>query len=111
MKKVILWAMCIFLHVIVCAQGIHFDSISVKEALEKAQKERKMVFVDMWATWCVPCKMLAETLFSQKEVGEYMNSRFICVKCDIDTQEGKILKKRYGVNRVPTLLILLSYRF
>ena len=106
MKKVILWAMCIFLHVIVCAQGIHFDSISVKEALEKAQKERKMVFVDMWATWCVPCKMLAETLFSQKEVGEYMNSRFICVKCDIDTQEGKILKKRYGVNRVPTLLIL-----
>ena len=106
MRKVILGCVCMLLHVMALAQGIYFEKISVKEALEKAQKEKKMVFVDMWATWCVPCKMLANSLFTQKEVGSYMNSHFICVKCDIDTQEGKILKKKYGVRRVPTLLIL-----
>lgn len=81
------------LHVMALAQGIYFEKISVKEALEKAQKEKKMVFVDMWATWCVPCKMLANSLFTQKEVGSYMNSHFICVKCDIDTARGEDSEK------------------
>lgn len=106
MKKIYLSILGIFLCVITFAQGIRFDEISVQEALIKAEKEKKLVFVDMCASWCVPCKMIASTLFMEREVGEYFNAHFVNVKCDIDTKEGKVLRKKYGIHKVPTFLIL-----
>lgn len=106
MKKICLLIICIFLSVMSFTQGMYFEDISVKEALVKAEKEKKLVFVDMCATWCIPCKMVAKTLFMEPDVGDYFDAHFVSVKCDIDTEEGKILKKKYGVRRVPTFLIL-----
>lgn len=106
MKRIYLLVIGISLCVMSFAQGIHFEEMSVKEALAKAGREKRLVFVDMCATWCVPCKMVAKTLFVEREVGDFFNTHFINVKCDIDTKEGKVLKKKYGVRRVPTFLIL-----
>lgn len=106
MKKIYLLVMCVCTCMIAFSQGIQFEDISVAEALKKAKKERKLVFVDMNATWCGPCKYIAKTLFMEQEVGDFFNTRFINVKCDIDTEEGKALKQKYGVQRIPTFLIL-----
>lgn len=106
MKRICLLVVCICTYMIAFSQGIRFENISVTEALKKAKKEKKLVFADMCASWCVPCKMIARTLFMEQEVGDYFNTRFVSVKCDIDTKEGKILKKKYGIRKVPTFLIL-----
>ena len=52
---------------------------SFEEALKKAREEKKSLFVDFYADWCDPCKAMAVQVFPQKEVGDYFNSRFICV--------------------------------
>ncbi|MCG8578632.1 MAG: thioredoxin family protein [Bacteroidales bacterium] len=88
------------------AQGIQFEHISFDEALAKAGKEGKMVFMDCYTEWCGPCKALAKNVFPQKEVGDYFNANFINLKMDMEKGEGPALLKRYEVKGFPTLLFL-----
>ena len=41
------------------AQGIEFFHGTYEEALQKARAEGKQIFVDVYTSWCGPCKMLA----------------------------------------------------
>ena len=38
------------------ANGIKFFKGTFSEALVKAKQENKILFVDFYAVWCVPCK-------------------------------------------------------
>lgn len=88
------------------AEGIQFFKGTFQEALEKAKIENKPLFLDIYATWCGPCKMLKKRTFSDKEVGDYFNTNFINIAIDGETKEGRDLINNYQVNGYPTLLIL-----
>ena len=88
------------------ADGIQFFKGTFQEALEKAKTENKPVFLDIYATWCGPCKMLKKHTFSDKEVGDYYNTNFINIAIDGETKEGRELANNYRVQGYPTLLIL-----
>ncbi len=51
-------------------EGIQFFKGTWQEALAKAKKTNKLLFVDAFATWCGPCKMMDKKVFVKKEVGE-----------------------------------------
>ena len=87
-------------------QGITFREISIEEALKLASKEKKMVFIDFYTTWCGPCKQLSNNVFPQKEVGDYFNSKFISIKCDAEKDNGPSLARKYNVKAYPTLVFL-----
>ncbi|GAA4293066.1 thioredoxin family protein [Aestuariibaculum suncheonense] len=91
----------------VFAQGINFHHISLEEALEKAENENKLVFIDFYTVWCGPCKILAKYVFPQEKVGELFNKEFISIKLDAEKQ-GAPAARKYGVNVYPTLLFLNS---
>lgn len=88
------------------AQGINFVN-NLNEAIQLAQKENKMIFVDFYTSWCVPCKVMAADIFPQKIVGDFYNTNFINVKvqCD-DKGEGEQIGKRYKISAYPTLAYL-----
>ena len=97
-------------------QGIEFRDMPLNEALELAAKEKKMVFIDFYTTWCGPCKTLSNEVFPQKEVGDFFNARFISLKCDAEKGDGPALARKYGVKAYPTLVFLkangeLAYSF
>lgn len=85
-------------------KGISFFKGSWKEALAKSKKENKPVFVDIYATWCGPCKMMSRLVFTQKDVGEFYNENFINVKVDAEKGEGRAIARKYNVRAYPTLL-------
>ena len=87
------------------AQMVIFEG-SFDEAMKKAKEEKKDLFVDFYADWCGPCKMMAEQVFTRPEVGEYFNSRFICVKVNVDAKENKEIAKRYNVTALPTMVFV-----
>ena len=60
--------------------------------------------------------MMTEQVFPQKEVGNYMNDKFICLKVNMEKGEGPTLGNKYGVEAFPTFLIIdpngsLCHRF
>lgn len=88
------------------AQGIEFFHGTWSEALEKAQAEKKLIFVDCFASWCGPCKRMAKETFPDAEVGEYFNANFICLKIDMEKPENGEFASKYPVSSYPTLLFI-----
>ncbi|CAN5331993.1 hypothetical protein BH23BAC2_BH23BAC2_00420 [soil metagenome] len=86
--------------------GIEFHQGSWNEALELARKENKVIFLDVYASWCGPCKLMKRKTFAEKQVGEYFNSRFINVSMDGEMGEGRVLFKEFGIKAYPSLLFV-----
>lgn len=88
--------------------GIRFFEGTYAEALATATAENKMVFIDCYTQWCGPCRMMAAQVFPQKEVGDFINPRFVSMKLDMENGEGPELNKTFKVKAYPTFLILDS---
>jgi thiol-disulfide isomerase/thioredoxin len=89
------------------AAGIDFNhNIAFQDALDRAKKEGKLVFIDCYTSWCGPCKRLAATVFTDSAVGTYFNNNYINVKFDMEKDEGPSIATRYQVTAYPTLIWL-----
>jgi thioredoxin-related protein len=83
-----------------------FDKLSLDKAMEKAKKEGKLVFVDVYAEWCGPCKRLSNSVFPDKNLGDYMNKSFVNIKIDGDADANVDVMMKYEVEAFPTLLFI-----
>ena len=92
----------------VSAAGMDFFHGSWQETLQKANSENKKIFVDVYTTWCGPCKLMAANIFPLKAVGDFYNARFINIKLDAEDEEvnGPELAEQYKVKGFPTYLFL-----
>ena len=103
MKKLLL-ALAVLLGLPATAQT-NFRHLTLDQAVEAAKQEGKLVFVDFYTDWCGPCRVMANTVFPQKKVGEYFNERFVCIKLNAE-KEGKQDAQTYQVKAYPTFLVL-----
>lgn len=83
-----------------------FTDISLTTAKELASVEGKLIYVDFYANWCVPCKWMDETTYTDKKVISSLNSKYISVKINIDDFDGYTLKEEYNVKVLPTVIIM-----
>ena len=79
-----------------------------KEAVAKARQTGKKIFLDCYTSWCGPCKMMANTVFPQDKVGDYMNPRFVNIKIDMEKGEGVELAKSLQITAYPTFIVFNS---
>lgn len=87
-------------------EGINFETLSFEEAIQKAKKENKLIFLDAYAVWCGPCKMMDRTTFKSKKVGDVFNKNFINIKIDMEKGEGPAIARRYQVRAYPTMMLI-----
>lgn len=86
----------------------NFQELSLEKAREQAKAENKPVFLDCYTSWCGPCRMMANEVFTLEAAGDYFNKNFVCVKTDMEKGEGPAIGKQYGVDAYPTFLIINS---
>ena len=61
--------------------------MTMNEALAAQKKEPKKIFVDIYTTWCGPCKLLDKNTFSNKDVIDFINENFYAVKFNAEGTE------------------------
>jgi uncharacterized protein YyaL (SSP411 family) len=53
-----------------------------QEALEKARRENKPIFLSIGYSSCYWCHVMARESFTDKEIAEYLNAHYVCIKVD-----------------------------
>ncbi|PWS32646.1 thioredoxin family protein [Pedobacter paludis] len=119
MKKIILAVAMIAMTQTLLAQGVNFSKSKTWEAvLNQAKAENKFIFIDGYATWCVPCKMMDRDTYGDANIGRLMNEKFISVKIQTDKvdhdddfvknwyDEAQMLKIKYQMLSLPALIFI-----
>jgi len=58
------------------------------------------VLVDFWAEWCMPCKMIADTIDELAE--EYAGRVKVC---KLDTDGARDTAMKFSISSIPTLML------
>ena len=66
---------------------------------EQLKNGDKPFVVDLWATWCGPCRMVGPIM--EERSNEY-DGKIVVGKCDIEANED--IPMQYGVRNIPTVL-------
>lgn len=106
MKKVLIACVALLASAISVDAQTEFRHISFDEAKAAAKAEGKNIFIDFYTDWCGPCKRLAANVFPTKQVGDYLNGKYVCLKVDAEKGEGPELATRYEVAAYPTLCVI-----
>lgn len=98
-------------------KGIQWvTALSWDQIKQKAKQENKYIFVDCYATWCVPCKLMDRDVYSNWRIGLEMNDKFISLKVQMDTtvndnattknwyQDASKIGNDYEIEGFPTYL-------
>ena len=65
-----------------------------------ASEENVPVFVDFWAPWCGPCRMVGPVV---EQLSEEYNGRMKFVK--LNTDENPAISSQFGIRSIPTLAV------
>ena len=66
---------------------------------EKLKNGDLPLVVDLWATWCGPCRMVGPIM---EELSNEYEGKVVVGKCDIEENED--IPMQYGVRNIPTIL-------
>lgn len=71
---------------------------SWQEVKERAKRENKYIFLDVFATWCLPCKKMDKEVYTNDSVADFFNKNFIAVKLQTDktANDEEYVKKWYS---------------
>lgn len=112
MKNRIIFVSLLLLSITALKSQVNFIEINSSEEMEKvwaeAKNQNKPVFVDIYATWCGPCKWMDANVFATEAAGEYMNSGFINVKMDGESSFGGQFAMQSGLSAYPSLFVYNS---
>lgn len=83
---------------LVALRWFHYD-----EAMALAGSLGKKVYIHFGATWCGPCKMLEQQVYTTEEF-KSVAANFVL--CHVDVDEEPALAQKYGISGIPDIRIL-----
>ncbi len=78
----------------------YVKELNTQDVSEQNLKEAGTMFVDFWAPWCGPCRMVGPVV---EQLAEEMAGKLSFGKINID--ENADAAMRYGVVSIPTMIL------
>ncbi|WP_449028688.1 thioredoxin [Prevotella jejuni] len=75
------------------------EVVITNENLETYKNGELPLVVDLWATWCGPCKMIGPII---SELAEEYDGKIVVGKCDVEENDDVAID--FGVRNIPTIL-------
>lgn len=79
---------------------------SLGEAKKLATEQHKLIFVNCFVDWALPCHGMNKYVFSDADFSAYMDKTFVNLFVDMDSPQGKELAQQYEVQTYAHYLIL-----
>jgi len=76
---------------------VKFQDIEWELALKNSKQEGKPIFLYGTTSWCEPCQAMDLYTFSDLEVANYFNDRFINIKLDLEEYPGIEIAEAYDI--------------
>lgn len=89
------------------AQKVAWSPKSDK-GFDQAMEERKFVLQYFTKARCTECALLDRTVFKDPDIVNYLDERFVSIRSDIGSPNGKIDAENYGVETYPSILFFNS---
>jgi outer membrane protein assembly factor BamD (BamD/ComL family) len=81
-----------------------------EKAIERAQRENKLIIADMFTDWCELCKELDQQTFAERHLIQKMANAYVWLKLNTETEDDGIrLQKEFAIFTYPTVLVLDSH--
>jgi thioredoxin-related protein len=74
------------------AQEVEINWMTIEEVTEALKEEPRKVMMDVYTKWCGPCKMMMANTFTNKNLIEYVNKNYYCVKFDAESPDPTMYK-------------------
>ncbi|HUP63677.1 MAG TPA: thioredoxin [Thermoanaerobaculia bacterium] len=78
----------------------HVKQITDSEFDSSVLKSDKPVFVDFWAPWCGPCRVVGPII---EELAPSYDGKVVVTKMNVD--DNPAVAQKYGVTSIPTLMM------
>lgn len=99
----------LFASVNLLGQDLKWET-NYEAALKRARAEKKLIFVDVWAAWCGPCKRLQTDVFPSDE-GKKALAKYVPLSLKTRTEDNKPTdnvwaEKKFALEAYPTMFVL-----
>src|SRR5689334_22034717 len=83
--------------------GINFRNLTLEQGIAAAKAEGKPLYVHGYTDWCHFCMYMKDSVYPDKEVGDFWNANFVSIKIDME-KEGKKLNDSLKIHTYPAML-------
>lgn len=83
-----------------------FFTGSYQELLQEAKRLKKPIILDFTASWCSPCRKMANETYSDEVVASIVSLKYFAYKVDVQDTEGLEIADKYQAYQYPTTVFL-----
>lgn len=81
--------------------------LTLDEAKHQASESGKPIYLDVYADWCGPCRLMEKTVFTEDSVREMLTTRYIPARLNIDDPAvTDSIRKKLMIRALPTSILI-----
>lgn len=108
MKSILIAAMILVTCIANAQQTLTVIEQDYELARQTAQQQQKLLIIDFYTTWCVPCKVLEKTIFKNDSIAGEISKNFVVLRYDAEKDSVHNLSLKHHICSYPTTIVLTA---